>query len=485
MDKQLKKNILKGSAATSIGTISGMVFQFLTVMILARYVTKDDLGIYVLVIVVSGMLNLLGGLGLGLTMVKYIASNIIEEKEDVLFPVLLIRAFGCLLFGVLFLLLGRHITQIFNENLYNYAWYIIAIFILANFRDLFYNLMQGLKLFKQYSIVNVTSSVFRVLVILPFLILNKLDIQNLLIIEILATFQPVFHQLLVIPFNKYLRVKPTTKSFKKVINFSIPLYLNNLVDFINNQMNIFIIGAYLNPAGVANYDIARKVPQALKKIFSSYMVVYFPNLAALFSNKDKKEAVNLIEKSISIFSITAILLFLFSFLFRNKLTLLLFSARYEEVSLGFALLILNFFVDRLGNLMGFPFLPAGHPSVPTWVNAVGSVISIGLSLLLVPIYGYMGAIYALLIMNPILAFLYYLFMLRYKINPAIKSFLKPVPLVLIAVVSLIFNTQSNLLINSLLFIFSVVLGWLISEDFRSTLKTLVLYVHKFIQRKNR
>jgi len=56
------------------------------------------------------------------------------------------------------------------------------------------------------------------------------------------------------------------------------------------------------------------------------------------------------------------------------------------------------------NLMGLPFIPAGHPFVPTWVNTVGSVISIGLSFLFVSIYGYMGIVYALLTMNTVLAF---------------------------------------------------------------------------------
>ena len=70
MDKEFKKNILKSSASTSIGTITSMVFQFLSVMIMTRYVTKEDFGIYVLIIVAVNFFNLLGGLGLELTMVK-------------------------------------------------------------------------------------------------------------------------------------------------------------------------------------------------------------------------------------------------------------------------------------------------------------------------------------------------------------------------------------------------------------------------------
>ena len=484
MDKQLKSNILKGAASTSIGTISGMVFQFFTIMILTRYVSKDDLGIYVLVLVIVNMFNLLGGLGVGLSLVKFISSKKKEENQNILMPVLLIRTFGTLFFTLFFLLSARYILHLFDDRIFQYSWYIIIVFILANYRDLFYNLMQGLNQFKQYSIVNVVSSVFRLFLVVFFLLFTKLDIRFLLIIEIFSTAQPLIHQLFVIPFKKYLSVKPTRETFKKVIRFSIPLYLTSLVVFINGQANIFIIGAYMNPASVANYDVASKVPFALKKILSSFIVVYFPNLATLFSDGDKKTAVSLIEKSVGIFSILASLFFVFSFLFRNELTLVLFSDRYVEVSLAFSLLILNFFIWGLAQLMGYPFVPAGFPSIPTWINTLASVISLGFTFLFIPIYGYIGVVYALLIMNLTSTFLFYYYLVKYGINPMIKSFLKPALLLLIVPFSLLFSRQDSILINILLFIIALILGWLISNDFRAAIRIFFSYAKKYIKRKN-
>ncbi len=479
MDKKLKSNILKGSAATSIGTISGMLFQFLTIMLLTRYVSKDDLGIYVLVLVIVGMFNLLSGLGVGLTMVKFIASQNNEERQSVLLPVLLIRAFGAFLFSIIFILTGKYIAHLFDDRIYQYVWYILIIINLANFRDLFYQLMQGLNQFRQYSIVNVASSVFRVLLVVLFLLFGHLDIRILLIIEIFATLQPLLHQLFVIPFTKYLQVKPTLESFKRVISFSTPLYLNNLVVFISGRMNIFIIGAFLNPASVANYDVAKKVPLALHKILNSFIVVYFPNLATLFSKGDKKTAIDLIDKSVGVFSISMAYLVLFSFLFRNDLTVLLFSVKYAEVSLAFALLILNFFLMGLGSLMGYCFVPAGYPTVPVRINALGSIISIGLSFLFVPMFGYMGAVYSLLIMNIVSTSLSYSYLLKYHISPRIKSFLKPALLFLIAPLSLIFNGQNSLLLNSLWFIIALILGWIISDEVKSLVKLVISYTKRY------
>ena len=447
-------------------------------MILTRVVSKDELGLYLLIMVIVNMFNLLGGLGVRITMVKFIASEKIEERQDVLLPVLLLRAIGAIIFSIIFIITAKFILHYFDERIYQYTLYLLGIFILASFRDLFYSLMQGLYQFKQYSIVNVVSSVFRVVLVLIFISLTKLDIKILLIIEILATLQPLIHQVFVIPFSKYIKVKPTPDTYKRIIKFSIPLYLNNLLVFLNGQAHVFIIGLYLNPASIANFSVASKVPVALIKIFRSFIVVYFPNLAKLFSAGDKKTALNLIEKSLGVFSILTTIMVIFAFFFRNELTVLLFSSKYEEISLAFALLILRFFVRGISALIGYSFVPAGYPSVPTKINSIASFISICLSFLMVPVYGYMGAVYALLILNIISSALYILASHKYEINPRIKSFLKPTILFLAIPVSFLFTGEISFWVNLILFIICLVIGWIISDDFKSVMKFVFSFLRE-------
>lgn len=471
MDKNLKKNILKGSAATSIGTITGMIFQFATVMIMARYVPKDDFGIYVLVMVIVNMFNLLGGFGLELTMVKFIASAMKEEKETVLSPVLVLRGIGSILFSIIFFLTARFVLHFFDDRLNDYLWYITIIFILANYRDLFYNLMQGLNQFKQYSYVNVFSSFFRVVLTIAYAIFGTLSIENLLLIEVLSTLQPMLHQMIVIPFKNYLK-NGNWNTYMKVIRFSLPLYINNLVVFLNGRSNIFIIGAYMNPSSVANFDVANKVPIALKKIFQSFIIVYFPNLAKLFSAGDKKNASKLIERSMVIFSLATSFLVLFAFLFRDELTRILYSSAYAEISLAFALLIFNFLLRGLGDLMGYTLLSAGYPAVSPRINTIASVVSISLSLLFIPLYGYMGAVYALLCMNLISSLLFYFYLEKYNINPDLKTFLKPAAILLAAPLTFLYSGEFTVVYSAIIFIVCLIISWFTIKDLREAAKFL-------------
>ena len=74
MDRSFKRDFIKGSAATSIGTIVAMAFQFLSIVIITRYVTKEEFGIYVLIIVISTFLDAVSGLALEQSLVKFISS---------------------------------------------------------------------------------------------------------------------------------------------------------------------------------------------------------------------------------------------------------------------------------------------------------------------------------------------------------------------------------------------------------------------------
>ena len=129
--------------------------------------------------------------------------------------------------------------------------------------------------------------------------------------------------------------------------------------------------------------------------------------------------------------------------------------------------------------MGYAFVPAGYPSAPTKINTLGGIVSIGLSFLFVPIYGYIGAIYALIAMNIVTAAMSYIYLLKYSINPRIKLLFKPALLLLIAPVSLLYNGEYTLLFKGLLFLTSLILAWIISDDLKSAIKLLISNIQMY------
>jgi O-antigen/teichoic acid export membrane protein len=188
---------------------------------------------------------------------------------------------------------------------------------------------------------------------------------------------------------------------------------------------VIIIGAMLSPANVALFSIAQKIPEGFLKLFSSFIIVYFPSLSRLFSKDKNKDAEILINNSLMTFSIGIIFLFLISFMFGDQIIRLVFSDNYLEIALAFALLMLNFYFRAISNVMGYSLVAAGHSSIPPKVNFISCLINIVGSLIMIQKFGYIGAVYSLLIKNIVSLSIYYICLERFKIHNNINNILLP------------------------------------------------------------
>ena len=110
------KNFLKGSIATSMGSVSSILFQFISIMIITRHISKEEFGLYVLAVVIVSIFNLLSGLGLEIGIVKFISSSSNhEEKESYIIPVLVMRFLLLICMSAVFYLIGHLIVPLFDS----------------------------------------------------------------------------------------------------------------------------------------------------------------------------------------------------------------------------------------------------------------------------------------------------------------------------------------------------------------------------------
>lgn len=473
MDKKFKSDFLKGSAAASIGTIVSMSFHFVSFMILTRILPKEELGIFVLILALIQLFSLLSGLGLEITVVKFISGED-KQKKEVLLPVIVLKTLLLIIFALAFYIGGSFTINLFGQEIADYFILIPFIFIAAGLRDLFYNVLQGLNYFKKYAISQSATAAIRLLLIGLFIYLDELTIANLIYIELYTTVGAVLLQLFLIPF-KNLITFPGIEVYIRLLKFSIPLYMNNVLTFVYDRVNIFIIGAYLNTASIALYDVASRIPEALKRIYQSFIVVYFPNLSKLFAKDNKEGAVQLINKSLLFSSFALTMITLISFFFAEEIVTLIFSETYRESGFAFALLVVNFYMRALSNLLGYSLVSAGFSSVPVKVNILSSIISVAGSILLIPVVGYIGAVYSLLLMNAVSLYLFSYHLHKRDIahsKESAKSFV-----ILAGVLGIYFLIQSDdLLIKLLLTAIFLFFHWLWFTDVKDWIRFLTKYL---------
>lgn len=479
MDKSFKRDFIKGSAAASMGTIVAMAFQFLSIIIITRHITKEEFGIYVLIIVISTFLDAVSGLALEQSLVKFISSADEMERRSTFIPILIIRIILIVIALILVVLFANILMPLFEFTATEFLDVIIILFILSSFRGLFYNLLQGMNLFKKYASVQTITSIVRVALLFLIIYLDALSLKNVLLVEIAAVCFTVLLQLVLIPYKEIFHWDLNFNNIRKIIYFSIPLYFSGISYFIQTQVNIFIISAYLTPASIANYDVAGKIPQASAKGFQSFIIVFFPNLSRLLSLGERDSALKLINKSLLTFSILINMLLLISFLFNKEIILLLFSDKYLESSLAFSFMMVAFYLTAISNIMGYSLVSAGLPSITLKVNIVAGLINLIGAFLMVPFWGFMGAVYSILLTGLASLLFHYLYLMKYDMRVEFISFIKPTLMTIAVLLLYYLSIPDNLIFkNILLIIYFIAIYFLIPEA-KEIFYQIVKHLFKF------
>jgi O-antigen/teichoic acid export membrane protein len=153
--------------------------------------------------------------------------------------------------------------------------------------------------------------------------------------------------------------------------------------------------------------------------------VYFPSVSNLFARGKQDDAKRIMNSSLTLLSAGIIFLVLIAFLFADEIVLVLFSKEYLDVSLAFALLMLNFCLRAISNILGYSLVSAGYSSAPVKANIIAVTLNIVGSLILIQMFGYLGAIYSLLLMNITTQIIYEVLLSQARLAPYLIEYLKP------------------------------------------------------------
>ncbi len=425
MNKNFITQFLKGSISASAGTLITVAFHFLSITIMTRYISPEMLGLYFLIIATASFLKIVGNLGMDLTLVKYLTEKEGDEKQEAVTIILIVRFIVLALFSIILYFGSSLILPLLGEGLEPYVILIPLIFIGHSLREFFLFMLQGLQRFAYYAMIQAVSSVVKFGLI--FLFRNELTVNALLYVELIMLGVSIVIELWIINFKELglydLRFSKGT--FKKVFTFGFPLYYTSLLVAGYGKSSVFLINYYLSPASIALFEVAVKIPEGFVRILRSFLVVYFPNIATLFSQDKKQEALKFINKTVGVGSVGISILCVITFIFGADIVSIVFSPQYENVSFAFSLAMFNIYLASISNILGYSLVSAGHPKSSSIVNTASTLIYLVSSIILIPLSGFVGAIIAFLIMNSAALAFYFIYMARVGIAADVSKFVLP------------------------------------------------------------
>lgn len=467
MDPDLKKSIVKSTVITSFGQIISVLLLFIGSILIARFLPERELGTFFLLMTVWMFLQMLANFGLEATLIKYISSTQQNKKEEIFITLLTIRTISLITVSILYYLASRFFV-IINPAINQYTIFIIIIFTLDSLRNFFNAELQGSKEFRSFIFVQVTQSTSKIILYIIGAIGGYLGVAYLLYVEIISIIISFIIQQYLTSITFRITYKIKFNEIKNIITFAFPLYLNNLLAVFSNRTNSIIIATFSNVINVAYYEVGKKIPDGLNRLSNSLTMVYYPYISQLLGEGKIENAKALLEKYIFSISLLGAPIILSVFFLRNEIMQVFFSSKYITSSLALSVFTLSFYFSLISGIIGYTFVAANKPALSFKINFFRTILSLSMSIILIPIWGFMGAVYSILLSSIVGWIVSFLSLKRISIQLSILKHLSPfllsLPFILFSIMEIFLKFR--LLIVFFLIIIYLTLEFLLFKDLR-------------------
>lgn len=192
------------------------------------------------------------------------------------------------------------------------------------------------------------------------------------------------------------------------VRFGIKSQIGNAFQILNYRLDHLLLGLFLTPEKVAVYFVATKSIEFFRFFTASIVFVFEPVFAAQLKTDAKarvrKMLLPILLANIFLLSVGIILApVIYPLVFGNWST----AANDPLMILGVGLA-----VSGANSLFGAYFLGQGHPGMTTLASLAGLIVTVVLALLLIPMFGIIGAAVTSSIAYTVITLVYVLVFLR-------------------------------------------------------------------------
>ena len=415
-------------------TISLSTFNFVTMalglagtIILTRHLSTEDYGFYVFILVLVSFIDQISTLGLEMSIQKFIAGAKDESTKEQFFSTGVIMRVAAILLASLVAWFGRPLLEmLFGKSLLpSLLIYLPLIYALDSFQSYLQSVLQGCFRFSAVGMINLITSVVYFIILLALVYGVNGNVTWILLAKAFTSLIAIILAFVLIPIKKKFSFQPQV--FKELIKFGSPLQVNDILTFFFQRIDSVVVAAFLGPADLALYEVARKIPDNLRGLYNPFISVYFPFISKRYDLDSREHASDLLNDAVRFVAFVTLLGTAIAILFGQAIIQFLFSGKYVSSAPIFALLMFNLSISLISNVMGTTLVGVGDPQKPMIINSFNAVISWLACVLLIPVYALLGAA-AGNTLGTMVAYPLNQFFLRRKINLKDAAHLKPIAL---------------------------------------------------------
>lgn len=388
---------IKAGSYSLLGYAAQLGLAFVSFLFLVRCLSEYDFGVWVLYLTLITTAELARIGLLQNAVVKFCVENT-EERGHILTTALIINTLGSIALGGLLLLLMPTLAQLWSAPELNTLvwWYLPWALVHGTARFLDFPHMVEHDFEGIFWSKTAYGIVFLLAIIGLFIYQNNsIFLYQLPLLQVLAAVPSLV--VLLLFRSHYLQWGSYRKAWaNKILHFGKFVLGTNISSMLFNKMDLMMVGAFLNPAAVAVYNVATRVTNYMEVPMSGIAQVIYPKMTAVNKGGSKLAIADLYEKSLGLILAIVIPMVLVVFLCSKWVVVLIAGQNYATAAPLLNILLLAVMIKPWARLFGITLDAIGKPKLNFSLLFASLLINILLNALLIQQWGLHGAAFATL-----------------------------------------------------------------------------------------
>ncbi len=178
---------------------------------------------------------------------------------------------------------------------------------------------------------------------------------------------------------------------REVLSFTVPLFTSDLVYVLIGSAGALLLGHFGGAEGVADFKVIQPAARLNQIVLTSFGLLFTPAAARLFARGDRAGINELYWRNAVWIAVMSFPIFVVTFSLARPLTVLLYGERYVGSAPYLAMLSLAFYFNAALGQNGLTLKVFGRVRYVVAVNLLTALLTVGLSLALIPPLGSLGA----------------------------------------------------------------------------------------------
>jgi O-antigen/teichoic acid export membrane protein len=458
------RRITTNFLSLTVSEIISKIIQLIIFVFLARALGKDDFGILSFGFAFAFLIVIIADFGLSTLLIREISRNkkLAAKYLSNALMVKILLSIITIIFAYFFLNLMDYSNEIKTV-----AYIMLSFTILQSFTDLNYSIFRSFEKMHYDAFLKVLRVL--ILIILIFYTINKGFGLVAASLSFPITEAIIFIIASSIVYRRFVKINfKFDYNFSKILIkrsslFCFSLVFSGLFMYIDSIM----LSKIRSTTEVGIYSAAANIMIALIFIPMMYGNAIYPVISRFFVNS-KKSLKFAYERSFKYMFIIGLPISAGIYILSDKIISILYGSQYAASATVLSILAWYLFLRFLNVISGFTLSSINRQGSRVFSQGTAALTNIILNLILIPIYGFIGAAIATVITEIVFFFTYTSFIVKYGLAiKFVRIFIRPLvaTIVMVFVLSFIENLFIAVILGAFVYLIVIlILGTIDKED---------------------